>query len=111
DPFAGAVAARLTLGTTPPVVRDFPVNGGQVSGDISPAPTGVAPPVTVELLDDRGVVIARGRTPEVPLSSHYNGYVEVLVSRVGTFCALPGDPLATATSGHAMTAVSNFQVL
>jgi hypothetical protein len=110
DPFAGAVVARLTLGTTPPLVREFPIQSGRVEGEIKPAPTNVAPQITVELLDDRGEVLSRGRTPEVPLSARYTGYVEVLVARVGAFARLPSG-LATATRGHSAAVISRFQVL
>lgn len=99
DPFVGAVAARLTLGTTPPIVREFPIVGGRIDGEIQQAPVGVAATVTVELLDAAGDVLARGRTPEIPLSSALGDSVDVFVARVGAFAALPGR-LDTATRGH-----------
>jgi hypothetical protein len=110
DPFAGAVAARLILGTSPPLSRIFPITAGQVTGEIKPAPTEVSVPITVELLDERGAVLARGRTPEVPLSSKASFAVDVLVARVGAFATLPGG-LATATRRHTAAVVSRFEVL
>jgi hypothetical protein len=110
DPFAGAAVARLTVGTTPPVTRDFPVSSGQVDGEIKPAPTEVAATLTVELLDAQGIVLARGRTPEVPLSARLTGYVEVLVARVGAFARIPG-AMGTASRLHAAAVITRFEVL
>jgi hypothetical protein len=110
DPFAGAVMARLTIGTIPPVSRDFPISGGKVEGEIRPAPTEVVAPLTVELLDARGGVLARGRTPEVPLSPLLTGYVEILVARVGAFARVPG-AMTIATRLQAATVITRFEVL
>jgi hypothetical protein len=111
NPFAGAVTARLTLATSPPTVRDYAIDAsGQVQGEIKPAPTGVNAAITVELLDTRGEVVARGRVPEVPLSSQLSGYVEVLVGRVNQFAALPVT-LPAPASRPMVIALSNSAAL
>jgi hypothetical protein len=110
DPFANAVVARFTVGTTPPVTREFPISQGQVNGDLSNAPINVSAPLTVELVDSAGTVVARGLTPPIPLSNLLNGYVEIFVARVGAFAALPSG-LAAASRQHAMTVTSEYEVV
>lgn len=111
DPFAGATTARLTLGTQPPLVREFPIGSdGTLDGSLKPAPTNVVVTVKVELLDSRGEVVARGASPEVPLAASINGYVELLVGRVGAFAALPTG-LPTATRKPTLVTLSSSEVL
>lgn len=111
DPFAGATVARLTLGTSPPTVRSYPIQSdGTVVGDLKPAPINVVATVTIELLNELGTVLARGKTPEIPLSPSLSGYVEVLVGKVGAFAKLP-NALPFARSRPAVLQLSSYQVM